>query len=83
MLKILSYEACIKDRTSYQLLKFTHTTIKFSKTACSPRLFTPTFQYFQTDICAISVTFCNSGTILWNLNKCIYAQMRKRKATKL
>ena len=61
MLKILSYEAYFKDRTSYQLLKFTHTTNKFSKTACSSRLFTPIFQYFYTDISAISVTFCNSA----------------------
>ena len=28
---------------------------------CSPRLFTPTFHFFYTDISAISVTFRNSG----------------------
>ena len=48
---------------SYQLLKFTHTNTKFSKTACSPRFFTPTFQYFYTDTSAISVTFRNSVNI--------------------
>ena len=38
-------------------------TTSFYKTAWSPTLFTPTFQYFYTDISAISVTFCNSAAV--------------------
>ena len=30
----------------------------------SHKIFTPTFWYFYTDICVISVTLCNSGIIL-------------------
>ena len=36
----------------------------FSKTGCSPTLFTPTFQYFYTDISAMSVTFRSSVLVL-------------------
>ena len=36
-------------------------TTSFYKTAWSPTIVTPTFQYFYTDISAISVIFCNSG----------------------
>ena len=36
----------------------------FYKTVWSPTLFTPAFQYFYTDISAISVTFCNSVMVI-------------------
>ena len=51
------------DKSSYKFPNFTHTTIQYSKTACSTTLFTPTFQYFYTDISAISVTFRNSDVV--------------------
>ena len=38
----------------------------FNKTALSPSLFPPTFQYFYTDTSAISVTFRNSVATLSN-----------------
>ena len=41
----------------------------FYKTAWSSALFTPTFQYFYTDISAISVTFRNSARQARNLRK--------------
>ena len=37
---------------------------KFGQIASSPRLFTPTYKYFYTDITAISVTFSNSEDVL-------------------
>ena len=42
---------------------YTHKTTFSGITACSLTLFTPTFQYFYTDIFAIYVTFCNSVTV--------------------
>ena len=48
----------------YQLLKFTQIA-----TVYSPRLFTPTCQFFYTDISVISVTFRNSGE--WDLHVAI------------
>ena len=52
------------DRNLYKFPNFTHTTIQYSKTACSTTLFTPTFQYFYTDTYALSVTFLNSASPL-------------------
>ena len=40
--------------------------LNFNKTALSPSLSSPTFQYFYTDISAISVTFRNSVATLSN-----------------
>ena len=53
---------CFEYRSSCQLHK--KTTLS-GITACSITLFTPTFQYFYTDISAISVTFHNSETRLF------------------
>ena len=39
------------------------------------RLFTPTFQFFYTDISAISVTFYNSEA---NMEKCIKTSVDKK-----
>ena len=35
--------------------------LDFEKNECSPKLFTPTSNFFYTDLSAISVTFRNSG----------------------
>ena len=54
----------LKDKTTSKLVKFTQELLHLTKTVWSSTLFTPTFQYFYTDISAISVTFCNSAWIL-------------------
>ena len=51
----------ILNKTSLKFVKFTLKCLHFYKSAWSFTLFTPTFQYFYTDISAISLTFCNSG----------------------
>ena len=48
-----------------KFMSFTQKTTLSGITACSITLFTPTFQYFYTDISAISVTFHNSETRLF------------------
>ena len=54
------------------MLKCTQNNTWFYKTVYHLRLFTPTFQFFHTDISAISVTFLNSGDDPKNLFSNIY-----------
>ena len=64
-LVIQSNKACLKIKPHNFFWIYPKIT-SFYKTVWSPSLFTPTFQYFYTDISAISVTFCNSWFILWD-----------------
>ena len=45
------------NKTLLKFVEFTPKLLHFQKSAWSPKMFTPTFQYFYTDISAISVTY--------------------------
>ena len=62
LLKIISYEVVLNTEVH---VSYTKKTTLSGITACSITLFTPTFQYFYTDLSAISVTFHNSETRLF------------------
>ena len=54
------YKRMVLGQNFILVAEFIHTSTQLSRAACSPTLFTQTFQYFYTDISAISVTFRNS-----------------------
>ena len=53
----LSGRQCRRADEVFGTLEFTPKLLHFHKSAWSPKMFTPTFQYFYTDISAISVTY--------------------------